>query len=197
MRAAARAAHAAGAAHAAAATLLRPAATALLASVALLASAAPLQAQRVQTRFDDEPEGENLYVEIGKWTSGGLAVAAGAWAFLIQHDAEDRYEALEAFCAESPQVCADVNEAGEYNDGALESRYQDIRQDYRNARWVLIGAHVLAATSVVLFIVDLPRSSTPENVPYEPPALRVGARADGALEATLTYPVSNILTRSP
>ena len=166
-------------------------------AIALLATAAPAQAQRVQTRFDDEPEGENVLVEIGKWTSGGLAIAAGAWAFTMQHDAGDQYEALEAFCLESPGACADVNEDGEYNDPALESRYQDIREDYRNARWILIGAHVLAATSVVLFIVDLPRTSAPENVPYDPPGLRVGVRADGALEASYSYPVSNILTRSP
>lgn len=166
-------------------------------TAALFAFVGPAAAQRVDTRFDDEPEGEDLLVEIGKWTSGGLAVAAGAWAFALQHDAQDRFEALEAFCAESPNVCADVNEDGEYNDPALEGRYQDIREDYRHARWMLIGAHVLAATSVVLFIVDLPRHATPDNVPYEPPAFRVGARADGALEASFRYPVSNILTRSP
>ena len=169
----------------------------LAAAIVLFASAAPARAQRVETRFDDEPEGEDLLVEIGKWTTGGLAVAAGAWAFVIQHDAEDRYEDLEAFCVESPHVCADVNEDGEYNDQALEGRYQDIREDYRNARWALIGAQVLAATSFVLFIVDLPRNATPDNVPYDPPAFRVGPRADGALEASFRYPVSNILTRSP
>ena len=168
-----------------------------LAAAALVGSAAPAHAQRVQTRFDDEPEGESLAVEIGKWSTGGLAIAAGAWAFMMQADAEDDYEALEAFCGENPSVCADVNPSGEYNDAALERRYQNVREDYRNARWTLIGAHVLAATSVVLFIVDLPRGSTPENVPYEPPALRVGARPDGALQASFTYPVSNILTRSP
>lgn len=165
--------------------------------IASFVSVTPAQAQRVETRFDDEPEGENTLVEIGKWTSGGLALAAGVWAFMTQHDAEDRYEALESYCLENAQVCADVNEDGAYNDPALERRYQDIRGDYRNARWGLIGAHVLAATSVMLFIIDLPRTSAPDNVPYDPPALRIGARPDGALEASFRYPVSNILTRSP
>ena len=152
---------------------------------------------RVTTRFDDEPEGEDLIVEIAKWSSGGLALAAGAWAFSLQHDAEDRYAELERFCAADPTTCADVDEDGEYRDAALESRYQGIREDFRNARWLLIGAQALAVTSVVLFIVDLPRNSTPDNVPYDPPAFRVGTRADGALEASFRYPVSNILTRSP
>ena len=175
----------------------RQVASMLTAAIALAVSAAPAQAQRVETRFDDEPEGENSLVEIGKWTSGALAIAIGTWAFTTQHDAEDRYEVLETFCFENPQTCADVDEDGRYNDPALERRYQGIRGDYRDSRWMLIGAHALAATSVMLFIIDLPRTSTPENVPYDPPALRVGARADGALEASFRYPVSNILTRSP
>jgi len=169
---------------------------AMLFSIAFCAIAQPVLAQRVETRFDDEPEGESLAVEVGKWSAGGLALAAGAYAFSIQNDAEDRLEALELFCDESPASC-NVDEEGEYVDPALENRYQDIRKDYRSSRWLLLGAHALAATSVVLFIIDLPRTSTPDNVPYDPPALRVGTRADGALEASFTYPVSNILTRSP
>ena len=164
------------------------------AGCALLAQ--PLSAQRVATRFDDEPEGENPVVEIGKWSTGGLALAAGAYAFVIQHDAEDRLDDLERFCDDNPPSCV-VDGSGEYADRALENDYQDIRGDYRNARWLLLGAQALAATSVVLFIVDLPRDATPDNVPYEPPALRVGRRADGGIEASFRYPVSNIRTRSP
>jgi len=170
----------------------------LAAASALLGlAAAPVAAQHVPTTFEDEPEGENALVEIAKWTAGGLALAAGAGAFIIQGDAQDRFEELERFCEESPAVCAEVTADGRYADPALERRYQDIRTDYRNSRWLLYGAHLLAATSVVLFIVDLPRDATPDNVPYEPPALRVGVRADGGVEASFRYPVSNILTRSP
>jgi hypothetical protein len=151
--------------------LLLPAALALLAQPAL--------AQRVETRFEDEPEGESLAVEVGKWSAGGVALAAGAWAFVIQNDAEDRLDELELLCEQSPVSCT-VDGDGEYTDRALENRYQDIRKDYRNSRWLLLGAHVLAATSVVLFIIDLPRTSTPDNIPYDPPALRVGTRADGS-----------------
>lgn len=156
----------------------------LVALAALAALAQPLAAQRVTTRFDDEPEGENLYVEIGKWSSGAAALAAGAYAFLMQADAEDRLEELEAFCDTSPASCA-VDDGGAYADPALEDRYQDIRGDYRTSRWLLIGSQVLAATSVVLFIIDLPRNPTPDNVPYDPPALRVGARRGGGFEAAL------------
>ena len=171
-------------------------ARALVAFIGLAALAQPALAQRVETRFDDEPEGENPAVEIGKWSTGALALAAGAYAFVIQHDAEDRLEELERLCDEQPASCT-VDDDGEYLDPSLEDRYQDVRSDYRNSRWLLLGAHALAATSVVLFIVDLPRNPAPDNIPYEPPALRVGARADGAIEASFRYPVSNILTRSP
>ena len=176
---------------------VRAAGPALVAAALALLIARPALAQNVPTTFEDEPEGETLIVEIAKWTAGGLALASGTYAFVTQHDAADRLEELERYCDEAPNVCADVTQDGAYADPALEARYQDIRRDYRNSRWLLFGAHVLAATSVVLFIVDLPRDATPDNVPYEPPALRVGVRADGALEASFRYPVSNILTRSP
>ena len=156
----------------------------LLLLAALLVAAEPVRAQRVETRFDDEPEGESLAVEIGKWSSGAIAIAAGAYAFAIQHDAEDRLEELELLCDQSPASC-NVDGDGEYADPALENRYQDIRKDYRNSRWLLLGAQALAATSVVLFIIDLPRTSTPDNVPYDPPALRVGARPGGGVEASV------------
>ena len=160
---------------------------ALLLALAFCALARPALAQRVETRFDDEPEGESLAVEVGKWSAGGLALAAGAYAFSIQNDAQDLLEELELLCDQSPSSC-NVDDDGEYVDPALENRYQDIRQDYRTSRWLLLGAHALAATSVVLFIIDLPRTSTPDNMPYDPPALRVGTRADGAIEARLTAP---------
>jgi hypothetical protein len=170
----------------------------LASAVAVVAcAAAPLSAQAVVTTFEDEPEGENLLVELAKWTASGFALAAGAGAFVIQNDAEDRFEELERFCDESPGVCRDLTESGAYADPALERRYQDIRSDYRNSRWLLYGAHALAATAVVLFIVDLPRDATPDNVPYDPSELRVGVRPDGGIEASFRYPVSNIFTRSP
>lgn len=169
----------------------------IAATAALLLAAAPAAGQRVESRFESEPTPENPVIEIAKWTLGGLAAAAGAYAFVLQGDAEERYDALDRLCTESPSVCRPVTADGAYADPALEARYQDIRSDYRNSRFLLLGAHVLAVGSAVLFILDLPRDDTPDNVPYEPPALRVGVRPDGALEATLRYPVSNILTRSP
>ncbi len=166
------------------------------ASALLVTLTPPVHGQRVQTRFEDEPEGESLAIEITKWSAGALALAAGAWAFGIQHDAEDAMDELDAFCTTSPASCV-LSDNGEYQDPAVESRYQDIRGDYRNSRWLLLGAHVLAATSVVLFIVDLPRNPTPDNIPYDPAELRVGARPHGGFEASIRYPVSNIFTRSP
>ena len=63
----------------------RPRGLAPLAALTLLA-AAP-QAARAQRIA--EPR-ENPLVEIAKWSAGGLALAAGAFAFVVQDDAEDR-----------------------------------------------------------------------------------------------------------
>lgn len=169
-------------------------------AVALLAAlAAPTRAgaQRIESRFETRalPSPENPVIEIAKWTTGGLAAAAGVLAFVMQNDAEDRLHELERFCEDSPTVCAQVTPDGAYADPSLEETWQDIRDDYRDSRLLLLGAHVLAVGSVVLFILDLPRDATPENIPYEPPALRVGVRADGSLEATFRYPVSRIGSR--
>lgn len=183
--------------------MTRPLATA----IALLAVAAPAASgQRIHdTRFAPAPSAtgtssntrENPVIEIAKWTTGGLALAAATFAFMTQNEAEDRLEELERFCLDDPNVCRELTADGAYADPALEARYQDIRGDYRNSRLLLVGAHVLAATSVVLFIVDLPREATPDNIPYDPPALRIGILPGGVVEAAIRYPVSNILTRSP
>lgn len=171
----------------------------MVALLAFLLGAAPAAGQRVEgtVRPERETPAENPVIEIAKWSTGGLAAAAGIYAFVLQADAEDRYDALERQCIETPADCRGVTADGAYADPALEARYQDIRGDYRTSRLLLLGAHVLAVGSAVLFIVDLPRGETPENLPYDPPELRVGVRPDGALEARFRYPVSNILTRSP
>ena len=174
------------------------AALAAVATAMLVAS--PAAGQRLESRFDAAGQSdarENPVIEVTKWSTGALAAAAGVYAFVLQGDAEDAYEELEAICLTDPELCRGVTENGAYADPALEARYQDIRSDFRRSRLLLVGAHVLAVGSAVLFIVDLPRDETPENVPYEPPSLRVGVRPDGALEAGFRYPVSNIRTRSP
>lgn len=147
-----------------------------------------------QTRRADR---ESIAIEIAKWTTGALATTAGALAFLIHDDAQERYEGIEAVCEASPTACFVDVPGSAYADPALEARYQDVRDDFRTSRLLLVGAHVLAIGTVVLFILDMPTDVTPDNVPYEPPSLRFGVRADGALEASFRYPVSNILTRSP
>lgn len=174
-----------------------PTRTVIALSALSMLAAAPASGQRLETRFQSEPAPENPVVEVAKWTLGGLAAAAGVYAFVLQADAEERYDALERLCTNSPALCRPLTADGAYADPVLERRYQDIRGDYRDSRLLLLGAHVLAVGSAVLFILDLPRDQTPDNVEYEPPALRVGVRPDGALQATLRYPVSNILTRSP
>lgn len=178
---------------------VRAAYAALLGAALLAGTAAPLGAQRVVSRFGAEPEqsAESPAIEIAKWSTGALAAGAVVSAFLIQGDAEDRYAELERFCRASPDACRELTPDGAYADPALEGRYQGIRDDYRTARLLLIGGQALALGSALLFILDLPRDPQPENVPYEPPELRVGVRPDGALEAGFRYPVSNILTRSP
>lgn len=169
-----------------------PAALALLLGVA----PAPLAAQRIQP-IEPAAERESIALEVAKWTSGGLAVAAGVAAFVLQDRASERFADLEAFCSAEPDVCRQLNPDGSYADAATEARYQDIRRDFRDARWTLIGAHALAVGTIVLFVLDLPQDPAPENIPYEPPALRVGIGRAGTLEASITYPVSNIFTRSP
>lgn len=161
-------------------------------ALVLAAAPEPAAAQWRAVRFDAPPPAERMAqpdarspwrpLRLAKYGTAALAVGTGVWGFLVQEDADDAYRALEDRCAEEPDLCRELLDDGSYADPTLEGEYQAIREDYRTARFLLVGSQVVLAASVALFILDLPGDGTEPNIPYEPERLRLGVGArDGAL----------------
>jgi hypothetical protein len=116
----------------------------------------------------------SLFVRVGKWVTLAGAAGAAAWGITANHDADRRYEDLERLCQADPDRCRPRTASGAFADTGLEQEYQDILDLDDRAKLALTAAEISVATSVVLFILDLPRHTRGEDIPYHPPRLQVG-----------------------
>jgi len=128
-----------------------------LAFVPALGIAAPLAAQ------DPAPPVPAGY-HYGKWLAAAFAVGFTTLA-VRSHNAADRaYNGLLAYCRAGS--CA-VGPDGHYVDPDAEARYQDVTRGDRDARALFVGAQASLASAVVLFVLEVHRSSRePPNIPY-------------------------------
>ena len=142
-----------------------------------LASAAPaLNAQeRAPAARDSAIRASNPVVRVSKWITLAGAAGAAAWGINANRDADQRYSDIERTCQSTPERCLPRTSSGAFTDAQLEQEYQDVLALDRRARLALITAEVSVATSVVLFILDLPRNTRGEDIPYHPPRVQVGA----------------------
>lgn len=158
--------------------------------VALALAPSVVHAQRAHERFaaQDTVRGETRAtwrpLRVSKWATLLASAGAAGYGFSQNRAADRDYEALERECAETPAACATTPGTDMYANAALEARYQRIVERDDNARLALLAGQVGVVASVVMFIMDLPKNSTPEDIPYEPKPLRVGLRSG---RANLTY----------
>lgn len=117
-------------------------------------------------------------VRLAKWSTLFAATGAAVYGFTQNRTADREYEDIERLCEETPTQCATKPGSSEYADPALESRYQRVVQRDDRAKLALLAGQVGLAASVLLFIMDLPEGSTPDDIPYDPRPLRFGVRAD-------------------
>lgn len=147
-----------------------------------------LEAQRRVERFDQDTTRKDVrfaWRRIAKWTTLLASAGAAGYGFTENRAADREYEELERICEGNPALCEKQPASEAYADAALEARYQRIVDRDDRARLALLAGQVGIAASVVLFILDLPDQSTPEDIPYDPKPLRVGLRRDGS--ATLEF----------
>jgi hypothetical protein len=146
------------------------------------------QAQEVTDRFPAQDSGrvDVRYpwrpLRIAKWTTLLASSAVAAYGFSQNRVADNDYEELERECEANPPACARGPGNDAYLDPALEQRYQQILERDDRARIALLGGQLGILASVVMFIIDLPDRATPEDIPYEPKAVRFGLRRDGRTE---------------
>ena len=145
-------------------------------------SSTPLMAQRAQQRFDvrqdtvvNQPSWSPL--RIAKWTTLLASTGAAVYGFTQNRVADREYEDIERLCQNEPITCALKPGSSEYADPALESRYQSVVDRDDRAQLALLAGQVGLAATVLMFILDLPNNTTPEDIPYEPRRIRLGVRA--------------------
>ena len=124
-------------------------------------------------------------VRVSKWLMLGAAAGGAAWGITSNREADRRYEDLERMCVADPERCRRRTTAGAFTDAQLEQEYQAILDLDDRAKLALAAAEISVATSVVLFILDLPRNTRGEDIPYHPPRLELGVDARSRL--TLGY----------
>jgi hypothetical protein len=124
-------------------------------------------------------------VRVSKWLTLGAAAGAAAWGVTSNREADRRYEDLERMCVTDPERCRRRTTGGAFTDAQLEQEYQAILDLDDRAKLALAAAEISVATSVVLFILDLPRNTRGEDIPYHPPRLEFGVDARSRL--TLGY----------
>ncbi|HSL69416.1 MAG TPA: hypothetical protein VK864_04200, partial [Longimicrobiales bacterium] len=128
------------------------------------------------------------FARVGKWATLTGAAGAAVYGYLANRDADSRYEDLETLCLADPERCADRLPDGSFADPTLEQEYQEILDLDSRARFSLTASQIAMAATIVLFIIDLPRGGTGEDIPYRPPRLQVG-NAPGN-RVTVTYRLS-------
>jgi hypothetical protein len=114
------------------------------------------------------------FVTVSKWLTLGAAAGAAAWGITSNREADRRYEDLERLCVSDPGRCRARSSSGAFSDPTLEQEYQAILNLDDRAKLALAAAEISVATSVVLFIIDLPRNTRGEDIPYHPPRLQLG-----------------------
>ena len=143
--------------------------------LAMLVCPALVNGQRLEERFpaDTSREPSRLAIRVGKWTSALAAAGAVGAGIVWNRDADRRYEDLERLCSAQPARCNPRTVEGAFRDAELEGQYQEVLRLDDRARVALIAGQVALATSVLLFILDLPREVSAPDKPYTPPKLQL------------------------
>ena len=118
-------------------------------------------------------------IRIAKWATLIAATGAAGYGFAENRRADREYEDIERECGATPALCAMDPATGSYTNLELEQRYQRVTERDDRARVALLAGQIGIAASVIMFIIDLPGTSTPDDIPYEPRPLRVGLGGDG------------------
>ena len=159
----------------------------LILMVLVTAAPAALSAQQRDVRFVEAgteraalQSGWSI-IRVAKWTTLLASTGAAAYGFTQNRSADREYEAIERECNATPALCTRRPETDEYTNVALEQRYQNVVERDDRARLALLAGQLGIAASVIMFIIDLPDQTTPDDIPYDP-NLRFNLRSDGGAE---------------
>jgi hypothetical protein len=144
-------------------------------SAPAFAQQAPLRIEAAQDSVRAARGGWSV-MRVAKWSAALASAGAAAYGFMENRAADREYEDIERACEATPAACATTIDGGTYADPALETRYQNVLRRDDRAQVALLAGQIGLAASVLLFILDLPEGTTPDDIPYEPRPLRLGLR---------------------
>ena len=156
--------------------------------------AAPVYAQRAPARLAAAQDTMRIerggwsLIRVAKWSTALTSASVVAYGFVQNRDADHEYEEIELMCQANEIACLTKPNSDEYADPALEARYNAILRRDDCAQLALLVGQVGLAASVLLFIIDLPKGTGTNDIPYDPSPLRLGMRAE-QLELGVYLPI--------
>ncbi len=148
------------------------------------AATSPLRAQVDSGAATPQSHTMPFAVRWGKWATAALAVGLTALGNESHNDGNAAFSELVAYCRDVA-TCT-IGPDGRYVDPLAEATYQRVVRDDRAARAWFLGGQVAAATSVILWVLDLARQTEPPNIPYS--GLVVGPGAYGTTKIGWAIP---------
>jgi hypothetical protein len=146
--------------------------------------AAPCAAQRAPLRLETAQDSGRVVrdgwsaIRVVKWTTALASAGTVAYGFVQNRDADREYQEIELMCKNDITLCATKPGSDEYADPVLEARYNAVLERDERAQLALLAGQIGLAASVLLFIIDLPKGTTTNDIPYDPSPLRLGMRAE-------------------
>lgn len=144
----------------------------------ILALASPGPAQQAPSRMDTRSDtvrangGSWTPIRVAKWGTLAGSTTAMIYGFAENRSADRAYREIEKYCAARPAGCTKQPGRSAYADADLEARRQRIVKRDKKARLALAAGQIGLVASVIMFILDLPKSSAPADIPYHPRPLR-------------------------
>jgi hypothetical protein len=155
----------------------------------LVTQPASASAQQLERSFSQDTstlQVRHPVVRIGKWLTLGGAAGAAAYGVQMNAESDRRYADLERLCQDTPERCVRTS-TGEFAEIELEREYQEILRLDDRAKLALVVGQVSILASVVLFVLDLPRGASGEDIPYTPPRLHIGTDAQARLQISYRF----------
>lgn len=115
---------------------------------------------------------------LAKWTTLGAAATLAGLGFAASAVADDRFRTLEARCG---REAGEQTPEGRYVDPALERLREEGVEADRRAKVLLLAGQIGLVASIALFILDLSNAGPTPNIPFEPPAFRIGPSRDSGV----------------
>lgn len=118
-------------------------------------------------------------VGAAKWGSLAFSLGSASYGFILNRRADRAFRPLEGHCTRKGSHCSVEGRDGSLLNPGLESDFQRVRSLDGSARTAFVAGQIGLGAAVLLFILDLAGSDTPDVIPFEVPHLRLDGNGAG------------------